>query len=226
MIPQTLAPIFYAALQAHAPALPVEVATAQIRAESAWRVEAMRRTPTEQGCGLAQFTRTWRPGGQIRFDTLSEMRFKYPQTLGGWSWDKCTEPRYQLTAYALYMRDIDRALNLPTAFDVAAYNQGIGGVRRDQALCKRAQGCDPMQWFGNVEKHCGATMQLADLKRSACAVNRAYVKKVVPTAQLRPQEEIRIVENVKPIQPATENPSVTGRHWFDRFIGLLSRAFA
>ena len=131
------------------------------------------------------------------------------------------------------MRDIDRTLNLPVEFDVAAYNMGIGGVRRDQRLCEATAGCNPVVWFGHVERTCGATMRL-DVG-SACATNRRYVRNVVlaaPLVHAKPVSQPKAVPTAQkketenePVQPNPASRAVEFDGTWGDFIRWIVRAF-
>ena len=140
----------------------------------------------EQGVGFGQITRTWR-NGKIRFDTLSELKRKYPRALKHLNWGNIkSKPKLQMTAVVLKWRDtFKRMPNVSfltkVAFTDAAYNGGYGGLRKDRKLCGLRKGCDPKKWFNNVEKTCSKSKKVLYGRRSACDINRHHVKDVLKT---------------------------------------------
>lgn len=127
---------------------PVATLAAQIQQESSCRPAAVSRVGAS---GLAQFMPA----------TAQDMAARYPQALGP---ADPTSPGWAIAAQAMYMRDLTRSTPGKTecdtwAFGLAAYNGGLGWVRRDQAVCRAqvqpmADHCAPCsadRWFGNVE---------------------------------------------------------------------------
>lgn len=127
---------------------PVATLAAQIHQESGCRANAVSRVGAG---GLAQFMPA----------TARDMARIYPSELGP---ADVTNPRWAIKAQARYMRDLTRSTPGKTecdtwAFGLAAYNGGLGWVRRDQAACRAqvqpmADHCAPCsadRWFGNVE---------------------------------------------------------------------------
>lgn len=127
---------------------PVATLAAQIHQESGCRADAVSRVGAG---GLAQFMPA----------TARDMARIYPSELGP---ADVTNPRWAIKAQARYMRDLTRSTPGKTecdtwAFGLAAYNGGLGWVRRDQAACRAqvqpmADHCAPCsadRWFGNVE---------------------------------------------------------------------------
>ena len=152
----------------------------QIEIESGWKQNARLKTSREEGCGFGQITRT------ARFDTLAELKTKYPATFAGWSWANCTNAAFQFRSVVIMNRDAARTLPKMAnareqwAVVAAARNRGIGGTLSEWRLCQRTQGCDATRWFGHIEKTCTASRTpLPGIGRSACDVNRAHVAKVL-----------------------------------------------
>ncbi len=88
-------------------------------------------------------------------------------------------------------QDIRRVVTSPQAalaFADAAYNGGMNGVQSDRRACGLKQGCDPQQWFGNVESTCTKSRAALYGKRSACDINRQHVQAVMQlrSAKYRP----------------------------------------
>jgi len=105
----------------------------------------------------------------------------------------------QLRALVLQNRDCYRRL-LPLIKDPentlamcdAGYNGGIDGVLTDRRLCAAIKGCNPNQWFANVEQHSLKSREKwRGYGASAFAINRAHVRHVMVTR--RPH--YRVLEN-------------------------------
>ena len=151
-----------------------------------WSPAARLKTAREEGAGMGQITRAYRPDGSLRFDSLSDMRAKHP-ALAAWSWQNVYQrPDLQLRAIVLQMRDQYRqsARLVPKsmrayAFADAAYNGGPGGVLADRRACGLTAGCDPQQWFGHVEHTCTKSKSALYGQRSACDINREHVRMVM-----------------------------------------------
>lgn len=149
---------------------PVATLAAQIHQESGCRADAVSRVGAG---GLAQFMPA----------TARDMASIYPSELGP---ADVTNPRWAIKAQARYMRDLTRSTPGKTecdtwAFGLAAYNGGLGWVRRDQAACRgvaisddRCGPCDPAQWFGHVA-------MTPDPRRSPANIreNRGYPKRIL-----------------------------------------------
>lgn len=150
-----------------------------------WSPASRLKTAREEGAGLGQITRAYRADGTQRFDSLSDMRAKYPD-LREWTWGNVYQrPDLQLRAIVLMSRASYLALRvvaLPEdrlAFADAAYNGGLGGVQSERRACGLKSWCDPQQWFGNVERVCLKSRTLLYGQRSACDINREHVTMVM-----------------------------------------------
>jgi hypothetical protein len=147
------------------------------------------RSDREEGAGLGQITRAFKADGSIRFDALSELKYKYPKELLELNWQVVyTRPDLQIRALALMMRDNYQYFNKYVkdnkeayAFADAAYNGGLGGVDHERRACKLTSWCDPNLWFDNVEKLCLKSKVALYGNRSACDINRHHVKDVLIT---------------------------------------------
>jgi len=154
-----------------------------------WNSKSKLKSAREEGAGLGQITRAFKPDGTIRFDALSELKYKYPRELAELSWQVVYDrPDLQIRALALMMRDnyqyFSRHVKDPYqayAFADAAYNGGAGGVDHERRACKLTTWCDPNQWFDNVEKLCLKSKVALYGNRSACDINRHHVKDVINT---------------------------------------------
>lgn len=150
-----------------------------------WAPTSELRSQREQGLGLGQLTRAWRPDGSLRFDTLAELRSQHP-ALRELSWSTLAQrPDLQIRALViqsrgnwLALREVDDLVQRLAMTD-AAYNGGLGGVQRERRACQLAPGCNPQRWFGHVERHCLKSRQPLYGGRSACDINRHHVSDVV-----------------------------------------------
>ncbi|MET3135275.1 hypothetical protein AAKU55_005583 [Oxalobacteraceae bacterium GrIS 1.11] len=151
-----------------------------LRSARCWSPTSRNLAPNEEGAGMGQITRT------PRFDALREAKRLDPG-LAGWSWANVyTRPDLQLRAIVAMNRDCDRRLSAmvrePQArleMCDAAYNGGYGGLQADRRACGRRAGCDPQQWFGNVEQTCTKSRQAAaGYRRGPCVINREHVRMV------------------------------------------------
>lgn len=192
------APLIKAETQAHWPDLPwPHYVAALISHESGcpalrscWSPTAKLKTQREEGAGLGQITRTWRPDGSLRFDSLAEMRSRHP-ALREWSWNNVYQrPDLQIRGVVLMSRVNWDSLRLiddyweRLAMTNAAYNGGLGGVHSDRRACQIKPGCDPQRWWGHVETTCTKSRAPLYGKRSACDINRDHgvhvLKKELP----------------------------------------------
>lgn len=117
---------------------PVAVFAAQIHAESRWNAQAVSPVGAQ---GLAQFmpaTSDWISG---LYEHLEANEPRNPQwamaalvTYDRWLWDRVSAA--------------SECSRMPKA--LAAYNGGLGWVRRDERLAAQ-RGLDPAVWFGSVE---------------------------------------------------------------------------
>jgi len=153
------------------------------------RLYATRKNGTrEEGAGMPQLTRVWRRNGTVRFDTLTLLTRKYPKELAGLTWKTVYKrPKLQLKAGMLLWRDnyLRLGRNYPKmttlskiAMADAAYNGGYGGLRKEIRACSRKKGCNPMKWFGHVEKTCMKSKRALYGRRNACDINREHVRTI------------------------------------------------
>ena len=149
-----------------------------------WDPTSELKTRREQGVGFGQITRAFRKNGRVRFDTLGELKRKYPKYFRGVNWSNLKRrPKAQIRGIVLLWRRNYRILKrIPgmteldrIAFADAAYNGGYGGVNRDRSKCKLRRGCNPKKWFKNVEYTCSKSTRALYGNRSACDINREHV---------------------------------------------------
>lgn len=156
-----------------------------LRSSKCWNPRAELKTSREWGVGLGQFTRAYRADGSIRFDTISSLAAAHEE-LQGWSWALRYDARYQLQAIVLMDRDLYRQQRSAAtdadrlAFTLSAYNGGNAGLLQDRRLCGNTTGCNPGQWFGNVE-HTSLKSRQAHrgYGQSFFNINREYVANIL-----------------------------------------------
>jgi hypothetical protein len=170
---------------AYVPGLIEHESCITLRHPRCWSATSRLKSAREEGAGLGQLTRAWRPDGSLRFDALGEMRGRHP-ALRELSWfNVYARPDLQIRALVLMSRDNYRALDMITvpgerlAMADAAYNGGLGGVRTDRRACQITAGCDPQRWWGHVEKTCTKSRAALYAGRSACDINRHHVADVL-----------------------------------------------
>lgn len=143
------------------------------------------KSSREQGIGIFQLTRTWRPDGSVRFDTLSDLARQYKKELGELSWlNVKSRTDLQLRAGVLLLRQnynglvsVKDPMNRLHMTD-AAFNGGLGGLRKERTACGLAKDCDPQIWFGHVERYCLKSKKPLYGGRSACDINRHHASDV------------------------------------------------
>lgn len=154
-----------------------------------WNPKSRLRSQREEGAGLGQLTRAYRPDGTQRFDALEELKLKHREALHELSWQNIySRPDLQMRAvilkskdnYDYYIKYSNNQLEA-LAFGDAAYNGGIGGLNSERRACKLAKDCDHTKWFGNVERFCLKSKVALYGNRSACDINRHHVRDVLIT---------------------------------------------
>ena len=150
-----------------------------------WTPTAQLKTAREEGAGLGQLTRAWRPDGTLRFDALAGLKQQHP-ALAGLSWQNIySSPGLQMRAVVLQSRGNFQALRaVPDpmerlAFTDAAYNGGLGGLQQERRACTLRAGCDAQRWWSHVERVCLKSRAALYAGRSACDINRHHVHDVL-----------------------------------------------
>lgn len=150
-----------------------------------WSSKSRLKTAREEGAGLGQLTRAWRPDGSLRFDALAEMRDRHP-ALRELSWRTIYDRAdLQMRAVVLKVRDDYTALRMVAdplerlAMTDAAYNGGMTGLQRERRACQIKDDCDPQRWWGHVEHTCLKSRAPLYGNRSACDINRHHVADVI-----------------------------------------------
>ena len=150
-----------------------------------WNAKSRLKTSREEGAGLGQLTRTYKPDGSIRFDIIQELKNKHKE-LEDLSWNNVyNRPDLQIRAIVLLWRSSYNSLS--TVSDVherismadASYNGGLGGLQQERRACKMAKDCNPNKWFNNVEKYCLKSKKILYSNRNACDINRHHVTDVM-----------------------------------------------
>ena len=143
------------------------------------------KTSREEGAGVGQITRAYRPDGSLRFDALAEMRDAHP-ALRELNWNNVYDRvDLQLRALLLKMRgDFNWLARIPDVedrllFADAVYNRGRTGIDSDRRLCQLTAGCNPQKWFGHVQHTCTGSKTPVYGKRTVCDINREHVFNVV-----------------------------------------------
>ena len=201
---QAMAPMIWAEIDRHYPDIPrrsyvgalIEKETCiTYKHRYCWSPTARLKTSREEGAGLGQFTRAWSANGALRFDALAEVKQMAPSDLSELNWSSVYE-RADLSVRAILIksRDCDRRLQRlgkfgdmeRLAFCDAAYNGGWAGMLNDRKLCAAKAGCDPMQWFGNVEHHSNKSRaKWQGYGDSAFDINRKHVRETVDTRRYK-----------------------------------------
>lgn len=156
-----------------------------------WNPRSELKTPRENGVGFLQTTIAYRADGSVRFNVFEENK-RLDKSLASWSWDDRYNPELQLRSGVLKNK---QGYNLITGaanekarlhFSNAAYNGGISGVNSDRLICKATKGCDPSQWFGNVEFTSNKSkVTMSGYGRSPFQINREYVREIDGSRKLK-----------------------------------------
>lgn len=167
------------------PALIEHESCVSLKHARCWSPTSRLKSAREEGAGLGQITRAWRPDGSLRFDALAHLRESHP-ALEMWSWDNVYQrAELQLRAVVLMSRDNYQGLRMVRdpwqrlAMADAAYNGGLGGLQSERRACALVPGCDPQQWWGHVETRCLKSRAALYGGRSACDINRHHVHDVL-----------------------------------------------
>lgn len=172
--------------QEYIPALIEHESCISLTHSKCWNPKSRLKTKREEGAGLPQITRAYRSDGSLRFDSLQEMRLKYPQYLKELSWSNVYDRvDLQILFLVLHVRDNYQAYNIGDVtplsalqFADASYNGGRRDLNRERTICRMTKGCDANQWFGHVEKYCVKSKLALYGNRSACDINRHHVRDV------------------------------------------------
>lgn len=148
-----------------------------------WSTESELKTSRELGSGIFQVTKAYTAKGTIRFDTLSDLRKKYPKELGELAWANIKDrPDLQIRAGILLVKDnYDALYMIPNPYDRlamadSAYNGGMGNLQKSRRVCGLTEGCDPNRWFGNVEVYLVQSRQAIYGNRSPFEINQEHVR--------------------------------------------------
>lgn len=182
-------PILKDEIKTHWPDLPFpSMLAAQVEQESCislkhsrcWNTRAELKTDREYGFGLGQITIT------KKFNVFEEVKAS-DKSLRDWKWEDRFDPRYQLRAIVIKMRNGFRTVSKSfkgfwdqMAAALAGYNGGLGSVLKDRTLCVKTPGCDPSYWFGNVENNSyKSRVAVKGYGKSFFEINREYPKLVM-----------------------------------------------
>lgn len=166
-----------------------------LESRKCWNPKSELKTKREQGLGLGQITRTWNTDGSVRFDVLSDIRKAHMNELKELSWSNVrNRPDLQIRAIMIMSRTNYKALYMVDdlferlAMTDAAYNGGLGGVRKERTACGLATNCDPDRWFNNVENYCLKSKKVLYAGRSSCDINRHHVSDILNTRMPKYQQ--------------------------------------
>lgn len=147
-----------------------------------WKPTSELKTKRERGIGLGQVTVAYREDGSVRFDKIAELRAQYKTSLKELSWLTVKErPDLQIRAMVLMTKDAYKSLwqvkseMERLAMADAAYNGGLGGLRKERTACGLKANCDPQFWFKNIEHTCLKSKKALYGTRNACDINREHV---------------------------------------------------
>lgn len=144
------------------------------------------KTAREEGAGLGQITKAFKPDGSLRFDKLAEMRRAYRDELNELSWKTIYDrPDLQVRAIIILSRENHRRL-LSVKDDYErwsmtnlAYNGGIGAVNQARTACGLAKNCDPNFYWGHVERYNPKSTKPLYGNRSAKDINQQHTKHIM-----------------------------------------------
>lgn len=138
-----------------------------------WSRRAELKTKHEHGLGLGQFTIT------SRFNAFEEVK-GLDARLKDWKPDDYWNAEKQMIAILVKLRYNWKSFRAEDpieqwAFVLASYNGGLGGILKDQRLCRNTEGCDHLKWWGNVENTSLKTKKpFNGFRKSAFQINREY----------------------------------------------------
>lgn len=186
--PEIGQPWYFAALFEHESCIGLTHSRCMSPVSEYKRYDKLTGNLVEQGVGLGQTTRAFRPNGRLRFDTLAGMKTNYKTVLGELTWENITKrPDLQIRIGILLTMENYRSLatirdpiNRLQMTD-AAYNGGLKDLRQERTLCGLKPKCDPQIWFGNVEKVVYKSTKKIHNGRSSYEVNRHHVHDVYNT---------------------------------------------
>jgi hypothetical protein len=142
----------------------------------------------EIGAGLGQLTAAWRPNGDLRFDSLANLKKMYPIQLKDLTWSNINNsPDLQIRAIALLLKsDYQSFRMIPDSIERlkmtdSAYNGGSRDVHRARKICDLTKGCNPNIWFNHVEKHSVKSTKVLYGTRSPKDINNHHVRDVFLT---------------------------------------------
>lgn len=173
-------------LPEYVPALIEHESCVSLKSPRCFSPSAKLLSKREEGGGLGQLTRAFNNDGSIRFDSLTDIRRRHPRELGDLSWSNLyTRPDLQIRALLLMSRDNLNQTSKMTPdplmalkFADAAYNGGLGGLKKERAACALSSNCNPEVWDNNVERFCMKSKAPLYAGRSACDINRHHVHDV------------------------------------------------
>ena len=151
-----------------------------------WNPKSRLKTSREEGAGLGQVTKAYRPDGSLRFDTLTDLRTRYKNELKELSWDNVyTRPDLQIRSMILLIKESYQKLyNIVNPYDRlamtdSAYNGGLNDVFKARRACGLSSSCNSKIWFKNVELFSPKSTKVLYGTRSSKDINLHHVKDVM-----------------------------------------------
>lgn len=159
-----------------------------LKHKNCWSSLSELKTSRELGRGLGQVTKAFNLDGSVRFDALQENVDRHPAALRGVTWSNImTKPDAQIRIIVFMLKaSYDKLYEINDPYERvammdAAYNGGLGGVRKERLVCSLTKGCDKDKWFDHIERHCKKSSKpmAAYGNRSICDIHRDHVRSVL-----------------------------------------------
>lgn len=123
--------------------------------KNCWNPNVELKTAREYGFGLGQITIAYNQDGSERFNSFKEIK-ELDASLAAWEWKDRYKANMQLRALVIknrfnYSKVEGATEDDKLLFMLYAYNGGLGALLGDISRCRQKEGCNPLQWVGNVE---------------------------------------------------------------------------
>jgi len=159
-----------------------------LRHRNCWSPYAELKTDIEYAFGFGQITIAYKNvnGKKVeRFNNFINFKNMFPEHLRNWKWEDRYNPYYQALALILYNKYLfNKVYNLAKddynrfCFMLSSYNGGYGWLLKDILLCQQTKGCNPYEWFDNVEKY-SLRKNYKMYGRTPFDINREYVRNIM-----------------------------------------------
>lgn len=163
-----------------------------------WNSKSRLKSAREEGAGLGQLTRTWDKQGNLRFDTLNDLKRTYKNQLKELSWENVYDrPDLQIRAIILLTgQNYKRFLTVKDPFERVAftdgsYNAGYGRINKRRIACDLQKDCDPEKWFGHTENINLTGKEALYGTRTAADILNHHVKDVLKTRMPKYSEPMK-----------------------------------